>query len=104
MTEVRTSRQLVLPGCSCTEQAWWSPTVIAESRYADGVGVTRVLVGADADGLDFLTIRRQPVIGQHPVRVKQAPGWQLEQPEPGVMRWQTPAGRSYTTTATVYEM
>jgi Domain of unknown function (DUF222) len=37
-------------------------------------------------------------------RVKQAPGWKLEQPEPGVMRWTTPAGRSYTTTATVYEM
>ena len=32
-------------------------------------------------------------------RVKQAPGWKLEQPEPGVMRWTTPSGRSYTTTA-----
>ena len=30
-------------------------------------------------------------------RVKQAPGWTLTQPEPGVMRWQTPSGRSYTT-------
>ena len=37
-------------------------------------------------------------------RVKQAPGWKLEQPEPGVMRWTTPSGRSYTTTPTVYEM
>ncbi|MFY9777316.1 MAG: hypothetical protein WAK28_22325, partial [Trebonia sp.] len=37
-------------------------------------------------------------------RVKQAPGWTLTQPEPGVMRWQTPSGRSYTTTPTVYEM
>ena len=36
-------------------------------------------------------------------RVKQAPGWKLEQPEPGVMRWTTPAGRSYTTHPTVYE-
>jgi len=36
-------------------------------------------------------------------RVKQAPGWQLTQPEPGVMRWQTPSGRVYTTTPTVYE-
>jgi len=36
-------------------------------------------------------------------RVKQAPGWKLEQPEPGVMRWTTPAGRSYTTRPTVYE-
>jgi hypothetical protein len=37
-------------------------------------------------------------------RVKQAPGWTLTQPEPGVMRWTTPAGRSYTTRPTVYEM
>jgi hypothetical protein len=37
-------------------------------------------------------------------RVKQAPGWTLTQPEPGVMRWTTPSGRSYTTTPTVYEM
>ena len=36
-------------------------------------------------------------------RVKQAPGWTLTQPEPGVMHWTTPSGRSYTTTPTVYE-
>jgi hypothetical protein len=36
-------------------------------------------------------------------RVKQAPGWQLKQPEPGVMRWTTPSGRVHTTTPTVYE-
>jgi hypothetical protein len=36
-------------------------------------------------------------------RAKQAPGWQLEQPEPGVMRWTTPSGRVHTTTPTVYE-
>uniref|UniRef100_UPI00260E8111 HNH endonuclease signature motif containing protein n=1 Tax=Trebonia sp. TaxID=2767075 RepID=UPI00260E8111 len=35
-------------------------------------------------------------------RCKQAPGWRLEQPEPGHMRWTTPAGRVYTTTPTVY--
>ena len=36
-------------------------------------------------------------------RCKQAPGWQLTQPEPGVMIWTTPSGRSYTTRPTVYE-
>jgi hypothetical protein len=36
-------------------------------------------------------------------RCKQAPGWQAEQPEPGVLRWTTPAGRVYTTTPTVYD-
>ena len=37
-------------------------------------------------------------------RVKQAPGWTLTQPEPGIMHWQAPSGRSYTTGPTVYEM
>jgi uncharacterized protein DUF222 len=36
-------------------------------------------------------------------RCKQAPGWHLEQPEPGVMTWTTPAGRSHTTKPTIYE-
>jgi hypothetical protein len=36
-------------------------------------------------------------------RCKQAPGWRLTQPEPGVMRWTTPSGRSHTTRPTVYE-
>jgi hypothetical protein len=34
---------------------------------------------------------------------KHAPGWNLEQPEPGVMRWTTPSGRTYTTHPTEYE-
>jgi len=37
-------------------------------------------------------------------RCKQAPGWTLEQPEPGVFRWTTPSGRVYTTRPTIYEM
>jgi hypothetical protein len=36
-------------------------------------------------------------------RCKQAPGWQLTQPQPGVMHWTTPSGRSHTTKPTVYE-
>ena len=36
-------------------------------------------------------------------RCKQAPGWRLEQPEPGIFRWTTPSGRVYTTRPTVYE-
>jgi hypothetical protein len=39
---------------------------------------------------------------RHHHRCKQAPGWQLDQPEPGVMRWTTPAGRHYTTTPAAY--
>jgi hypothetical protein len=37
-------------------------------------------------------------------RIKQAPGWTLEQPQPGVMRWTTPSGRVHTTTPTVYDL
>jgi Domain of unknown function (DUF222) len=36
-------------------------------------------------------------------RCKQAPGWKLQQPEPGLIRWTGPSGRTYTTTPTVYE-
>jgi hypothetical protein len=35
-------------------------------------------------------------------RNKQAPGWRLEQPEPGVMRWTGPSGRGHTTYPTKY--
>ena len=37
-------------------------------------------------------------------RCKQAPGWKLRQPAPGIMRWTTPSGRTYTTTPTRYEL
>jgi hypothetical protein len=39
---------------------------------------------------------------RHHHQVKQAPGWHLEQPEPGVLVWTTPSGRTYTTTAEPY--
>jgi hypothetical protein len=37
-------------------------------------------------------------------RCKQAPGWHVEQPEPGIMRWTLPSGRTHTTTPTEYEI
>ena len=37
-------------------------------------------------------------------QAKQAPGWRLEQPEPGIMIWTTPSGRRYTTYPTTYPM
>jgi len=39
---------------------------------------------------------------RHHHRCKQAEGWRLEQPEPGVLRWCTPSGRTYATTPTRY--
>jgi hypothetical protein len=39
---------------------------------------------------------------RHHHKCKQAQGWQLAQPEPGVLVWHTPAGRSYVTGPTAY--
>jgi hypothetical protein len=36
-------------------------------------------------------------------RAKQAPGWHVEQPQPGTTRWTLPNGRSHTTTPTIYD-
>jgi hypothetical protein len=41
---------------------------------------------------------------RHHHRCKQAEGWQLEQPEPGVMKWRTPAGRTFVTIPAEYLM
>jgi hypothetical protein len=39
---------------------------------------------------------------RHHHRAKQAEGWRLAQPEPGLLVWHTPCGRSYTTTPSSY--
>jgi Domain of unknown function (DUF222) len=39
---------------------------------------------------------------RHHHRLKQTEGWRLEQPEPGVLRWRAPSGRSYATAPTNY--
>jgi len=39
---------------------------------------------------------------RHHHRCKQSQGWRLDQPEPGIMRWTTPAGRRYLTTPDAY--
>ena len=41
---------------------------------------------------------------RHHHRAKQAEGWRLDQPEPGVLTWRTPAGRAYATTPTEYTL
>jgi len=41
---------------------------------------------------------------RHHHRLKQAEGWWLEQSEPGVVVWRTPAGLTYTTTPAAYPM
>ncbi|MGD0066274.1 MAG: hypothetical protein ABSB76_22865, partial [Streptosporangiaceae bacterium] len=39
---------------------------------------------------------------RHHHRCKQSEGWQLTQPEPGVLRWRTPNGHTYTIAPTEY--
>jgi len=41
---------------------------------------------------------------RHHHRLKQSQGWQLTQPEPGVLQWRTPHGRTFTTTPTEYPL
>jgi hypothetical protein len=41
---------------------------------------------------------------RHHHRCKQAEGWRLEQPEPGVLVWRVPSGRSFTTRPTEYSI
>jgi hypothetical protein len=36
-------------------------------------------------------------------RAKQAPGWRVERPEPGTVRWTLPNGRTHTTHPTTYD-
>jgi hypothetical protein len=39
---------------------------------------------------------------RHHHRCKQAEGWRLTQPEPGILVWRTPSGRTYATAPTEY--
>jgi hypothetical protein len=43
-----------------------------------------------------------PLCSRHH-HAKHAPGWKLQQPEPVVMRWTLPNGRSHTTRPTRYD-
>jgi hypothetical protein len=36
-------------------------------------------------------------------RAKQAPGWRVEQPQPGIIRWTLPNGRTHVTRPTTYD-
>jgi hypothetical protein len=40
---------------------------------------------------------------RHHHKLKQAEGWFLGQPEPGVLVWRAPTGRTYATVPTTYE-
>jgi hypothetical protein len=50
----------------------------------------------------MVTYQNLAPLCRHHHRCKQAEGWWLDQPEPGVLVWRTPSGRTYTSTPTVY--
>jgi uncharacterized protein DUF222 len=53
------------------------------------------------DGLTDECNLHAPCRAHH--RAKQAPGWRVEQPEPGIIRWTLPNGRTRTTRPTIYD-
>ena len=53
---------------------------------------------------DLMCVCEYSPLCRHHHRCKQAEGWQLSMPEPGVLVWHTPTGRSYTTTPTPYAL
>jgi len=79
----------------------------ARTATCPAPGCNRPAAGADADhtvpwpaGPSCECNLGPPCRYHH--RNKQAPGWRLEQPEPGVMRWHTPSGCTHTTYPTKY--
>jgi hypothetical protein len=45
----------------------------------------------------MVTLNKSPPLCRHHHHRKQARGWRLEQPEPGVLIWHTPVGHVYVT-------
>jgi hypothetical protein len=60
------------------------------------------VIGASGWAYQMRSFDNHAPLCRHHHRCKQAEGWWLEQPEPGVLAWHTPAGRTYTTTPTRY--
>ena len=83
--------------------------VRARSTWCTAPGCSRPAARCDLDhttawdhgGLTCQWPHLTPLCRHHH-RCKQAQGWQLEQPEPGVMIWHTPAGHTYITAPTQY--
>jgi hypothetical protein len=82
--------------------------VRARSATCTAPGCTRPAARCDLDhtnawddGGPTCECNLAPLCRRHH-RCKQAQGWRLAQPEPGLLVWHTPSGRAYTTTPTRY--
>ena len=73
-----------------------APGCNAQARYAD-LDHTTPYPDGPTDQCNL-----KPKCRRHH-RAKQAPGWHVEQPQPGTTRWTLPNGRNHTTTPTTYE-
>jgi hypothetical protein len=107
----------LLPGNAC-DHAWqtaaYQPPAalrhLVETRHGGCVfpGCRRPAAQCDKDhtvpydqGGKTCLCNLAPLCRKHH-RCKQGEGWRLEQPDPGVLVWQTPSGRTYTTAPTEY--
>jgi hypothetical protein len=87
----------------------WCATVIGPDGTALAHGCGAQAVHADLDHTiaypDGLTDQCNlgPKCRRHH-KAKQTPGWTVEQPEPGVIRWTLPSGRTHQTWPTVYDI
>src|SRR5215472_16919057 len=107
----------LLPGSACDhagETAGYQPSPalrhLVETRHGTCVfpGCRRSAARCDKDhtvpydqGGKTCLCNLAPLCRWHH-RCKQAAGWRLAQPEPGVLVWQTPSGRAYTITPSAY--
>ncbi len=85
-----------------------SHLVRARNKTCAYPGCRRPAVGCDLDhtipyeqGGRTCPCNLAPLCRRHH-RTKQAPGWNLTQPEPGTLTWTAPHGRSYTVTPSTY--
>jgi hypothetical protein len=107
----------LLPGHAC-DHAWQTPAYqpspalrhLVEARHDSCAfpGCRRPATQCDKDhtvpydqGGRTCLCNLAPLCRHHH-RCKQAEGWRLEQPEPGILAWRTPSGRTYLTTPTEY--
>jgi hypothetical protein len=102
-------------GCRHPRQApgypWPAPLrhlIEIRQRTCTAPGCRRPAVASDIDhtiaydqGGPTCECNGSPLCRRHH-RAKQAPGWHLEQPEPGRMTWRLPSGRVYETVGDSY--
>ena len=81
--------------------ATWAQALLAISQETARIPGWRAALAASPTGTCECGIAP---LCRHHHRCKQAQGWSLDQPEPGVLVWCTPHGRTFTTTPSEYPL